>query len=87
MVDESITVAVRENRLDYIEKSLDDHRNDFKEFKKDNDVAHEKVQHAITGLQRIVYGAIGIIGFLSFAFQALPVISDMIAPQEFNNVN
>ena len=74
MIDESVKVAVLETRLNNIETSLNEHKRDIKEFVRENDAQHKEVQQSITGLQRIVYAGLGIIGFITFVSQAMPVI-------------
>ena len=78
MVDDNVKVAVLETRLNNIETSLNEHKSDFKEFVKENDAQHKEVQQSIAGLQRIVYGAISIIGFITFVSQAMPTIDYII---------
>lgn len=87
-MSDSIKVAVLETRLDNIENSLNEHKKDFREFVKSNDYkfkdlssrndnAHNEVRKDIVQLQRVLYGAVGILGFLTFMFQAVPFINTM----------
>ena len=80
-IEDITRIAVLETRFDTFEKnitsSLDEHKEDFRQFEKSNSEEHKETKAALTKLQNIVAGGIAIICFISFMSAAKPFIMDM----------
>lgn len=83
----NVKMAVMETRLNAFEKNLNEHRDEFKEFVKDNSAAHKEVQASIHGLQKALYAALSIVGFITFMAQVMPAVNHFTNDHGIENIS